>query len=178
VRPGIIVPHCVILVACLPHLPSQELKDVDQVLAGFERRIREHRGPSLLAAHVTLEGAQLSNGETMAHQGSSFSPARLLGLGVDVVASGHIHLPQSMCDGRAWHVGSIRRTDFGERNDQKGWLLVEWGSGLAPRIEFRPIAQRDMVKLEGLLTEDGWAHSEGQRPFPGPWEWPAISPDA
>jgi len=85
---------------------------------------------NLLAAHLTMEGAnlRLGGGEFTFYVGNSYA------VGVDklpqtasYVALGHIHRQQKVSDAPvAWYSGSLVQLDFGEGEEaERGVLLVE-----------------------------------------------------
>jgi exonuclease SbcD len=84
--------------------------------------------PTVLAAHISMQGGDLSTrfrlnpDEDMLFEETSLLDAYAY------VALGHIHKPQSL--GGRPHVrysGSIERLDLGEKNDDKGVVLLEVG---------------------------------------------------
>jgi exonuclease SbcD len=116
----------------------QGLEEKNQALqTAFAARLRQLREPpgfepglpSVLAAHVHVQGAVLSNLFRLSERESIIFASDGLRDGWAYVALGHIHQPQ--CLMRLPHVrysGSIARLDLGEWRDQKGLVLVEVGS--------------------------------------------------
>ncbi len=86
--------------------------------------------PTVLAAHVTVQGARLAGSERtslIAHE-PKFSVGQLALDPIDYVALGHIHQYQNRNEEGAPPVvysGSIERVSFKEWNERKGFVLVE-----------------------------------------------------
>jgi DNA repair protein SbcD/Mre11 len=99
------------------------------------KQIQEHshfdaRLPTVLAAHIHVQGARLSNPFRISERETILFAAREIPVDYAYVALGHIHQPQCLL-GRE-HVrysGSIERLDLGERNDEKSVTLFEVGAG-------------------------------------------------
>jgi exonuclease SbcD len=94
-----------------------------QALRNFEPTL-----PTVLAAHVHVQGAALPNLFRMSDQESILFSENELPAGMAYVALGHIHQPQAL--GGLSHVrysGSIERLDLGERRDEKSVVLVDIG---------------------------------------------------
>jgi DNA repair protein SbcD/Mre11 len=86
--------------------------------------------PSVLGAHIHVQGAVLSTPFRMSEAESIIFPEAAVPDGWAYVALGHIHQPQ--CLMRRPHVrysGSIQRLDLGEKDDQKGAVLFDVDAG-------------------------------------------------
>jgi exonuclease SbcD len=84
--------------------------------------------PTVLAAHLHVQGARLPNLFRVGERESVVFPVEELPVDWAYVALGHIHQPQ--CLKRWAHVrysGSIERLDLGETKDDKGVVLVDIG---------------------------------------------------
>jgi exonuclease SbcD len=84
--------------------------------------------PTVLAGHIHVQGARLANPFRISERESIIFPETELPAEYAYVALGHIHQPQSLLGTR--HVrysGSIERLDMGERQDEKGVVLVDIG---------------------------------------------------
>jgi exonuclease SbcD len=100
----------------------------------FDRTI-----PAVLAGHIQVYGADIQNGLFRIHLPDDVVIPRAQWVEwFDYIALGHIHKPQ-MLNGQP-HIrysGSIERLDLGEKDDEKGVVLVEIGpQGLVaePRV--------------------------------------------
>jgi exonuclease SbcD len=91
--------------------------------ADFDPRL-----PTVLAAHIHVTGAVLSNLLPLADQeGLALAPTDLPAE-VAYVALGHIHRPQCLRDRPSIrYCGSLDRLDLGERNDPKSVVLLDIG---------------------------------------------------
>ena len=83
--------------------------------------------PAILAAHVTIDGAQLgSERAMMLGQDHKLRPSDLHLPAYDYVALGHIHKHQVVRENPLMvYAGSLQRVDFGEENDTKGFCVVD-----------------------------------------------------
>jgi exonuclease SbcD len=100
----------------------------DRLLAIRQNRSFQPELPTILAAHIHVQGAVLPNLFRMAEQDSIIFPDSAIPTDWAYVALGHIHQPQ--CLRGLPHVrysGSIDRLDLGERADQKSVVLVDIG---------------------------------------------------
>ena len=102
--------------------------------------------PLVVAAHLTVQGAELSGSERsslIAHE-PTFTVGQLTPRPVDYVALGHIHRYQDRnADAVARGEGppvvyssSIERISFKEHDARKGFLLVDIEPGRTPRTRF------------------------------------------
>ena len=86
--------------------------------------------PTVLAGHLTVQGAQLSGSERtsmIAHE-PTFTPGQLSVPPIDYVALGHIHRHQDRNEGAdppIVYCGSIERVTFNEQSDTKGFVVVD-----------------------------------------------------
>jgi len=93
--------------------------------------------PTVLAGHVTLQGAELSGSErtTLIASEPKFTVGQLAVPPLDYVALGHIHRAQDRnAEGQppVVYAGSIERVTFGERDEEKGFYLVDIESDRDP----------------------------------------------
>ena len=94
--------------------------------------------PTVLAGHVTLQGAELSGSErtTLIASEPKFTVGQLAVPPIDYVALGHIHRAQNRNpEGHppVVYSGSIERVTFGEREEDKGFYLVNVDADAEPR---------------------------------------------
>ena len=86
--------------------------------------------PTVLAGHVTLQGAELAGSErtTLIASEPTFTVGQLAVSPIDYVALGHVHRAQNRNpDGHppVVYSGSIERVTFKEREETKGFYLVD-----------------------------------------------------
>ena len=108
--------------------------------------------PTVLAAHVTVFGAETSyGGQASVFLGRDvIIPNSLLAdRAFDYVALGHIHKHQAVrqADPPVVYSGSIERIDFGEEKEEKGFVLVELDKGRTG-FRFVPLPVRDFLTIE------------------------------
>ena len=98
--------------------------------------------PAVLTAHASVRGARVGSERTLALDADFHLPQDILQHGrLDYVALGHIHKHQVLnADGHPpiVYAGSIERVDFGEADDEKGFVLADVTRGRA-ELEWRPI---------------------------------------
>ena len=97
--------------------------------------------PTVLAAHVTVQGAEMAGSErtTLIASEPKFTVGQLAVKPIDYVALGHIHRAQVQNpDGHppVAYAGSIERITFKERDEPKGFYLVDIDPG--PESSTRP----------------------------------------
>ena len=110
----------------------------------------------LLCMHQTVEGSQVGPGDFTFRRGRDIIPGRDLPAGFDAILSGHIHRPQMLTHDLAArrlaapviYPGSVERTSFAERDEDKGYAIVTLGPpGEVVRVDFRSLPARPMVSL-------------------------------
>jgi len=98
--------------------------------------------PAVLAAHASVQGARVGSERTLALDTDFYLPSDALRHSrLDYVALGHIHKHQVLNPGGRppiVYAGSIERVDFGEADEEKGFVLVDVTRGRA-ELEWRPI---------------------------------------
>jgi exonuclease SbcD len=91
--------------------------------AHFEPRLQ-----TVLAAHIHVRGARLPNLFRIEERNDVVFSENDLPTGFAYVALGHIHKPQFLCgQSHVRYSGSIERLDLGEREDDKGVVVVDIG---------------------------------------------------
>jgi DNA repair protein SbcD/Mre11 len=108
------------------------------------------RLPTVLAAHIHVQGGKLPSLFRMSERESIiFSAADVPG-GLAYVALGHIHNPQCPAgEGHVRYCGSIERLDLGERTDDKGVVVVDIGpEGRRGEPAFLPLDATPMYDLD------------------------------
>lgn len=111
--------------------------------------------PTVLAGHVTLQGAELAGSErtTLIASEPKFTVGQLAVPPIDYVALGHIHRAQNRNpDGHppVVYSGSVERVTFKERGETKGFYLVDVEPDADPRTEvaFEETPARPFVALQ------------------------------
>ncbi len=93
-------------------------------LPGYDVKLR-----TVFVAHLNVTGADVGRGMFRVSEGSDVVlDAAALPTGFEYVALGHIHLPQCIRDlSHVRYSGSLDRMDHGERDQEKGVVLVDIG---------------------------------------------------
>jgi exonuclease SbcD len=119
------------------------------------RQLRQHpkydsQLPTVLAAHVHVQGATLPNLFRISEQESIIFQEADLPTDLAYVALGHIHQPQQILGlPHVRYSSSIERLDLGERRDQKGVVIVDIGpEGRRGEPEFVPLPATRIYALE------------------------------
>ena len=123
-----------------------------QAHPAFDVRLR-----TVLAAHVHVHGGELSTRFQASEREEVIYADRDLPTGWDYVGLGHIHRAQPVRGlDHVRYCGSLERLDLGEKEDQKGVVLVELGpEGLvqAPRTIALPATPIYEVTLDDAAAE-------------------------
>jgi len=131
---------------------------------------------SLLCLHQTVEGATVGPSDFVFRSGDDIIPGRRIPSGFAAVLSGHIHRHQVLTRNLTGHAmaapvfypGSIERTSAAERDESKGFLIIEFGGdrstgGRIVEWRFHELPTRPMIDLEigSQPTSDpaGWLRS-------------------
>ena len=120
---------------------------------------REHQlspdVPTVLAGHVTVQGAELAGSErtTLISSEPKFTVGQLAVPPVDYVALGHVHRAQNRqpdAHPPVVYAGSVERVTFSERDDEKGCYRVDIDPTAAPitEVTFVPTPARPFVALQ------------------------------
>jgi DNA repair exonuclease SbcCD nuclease subunit len=152
---------------------------------------RAEAGVRLLCMHQIVEGAQVGPGDYTFRSNPDVVRGRDIPVGFAAVLSGHIHRAQVLrCDlaGRALaapviYPGSVERTAFAERYEQKGYAMVRLGpceqAGRPVQqppvlVQFVPLPARPMavLSLEAVSLEPAALTEQVRR------ELRALDPDA
>jgi exonuclease SbcD len=111
--------------------------------------------PTVLAGHVTVQGAELAGSErtTLISSEPTFTIGQLAVPPIDYVALGHVHRAQNRqpdAHPPVVYSGSIERVTFKERDDEKGCYRVDVDPEGDPTTEltFVPTPARPFVALE------------------------------
>lgn len=107
--------------------------------------------PSVLLGHFWLKNAKVSGQSSYLNVGEpEILVSQVANPAFDYVAMGHIHKYQDLNKGNnppVVYCGSIERTDFSEKNDEKGFVLVELSKGYA-KYDFVSVPTRPFVEID------------------------------
>ena len=111
--------------------------------------------PTVLAGHVTVQGAELAGSErtTLISSEPKFTVGQLAVSPIDYVALGHVHRAQNRqpdAHPPVVYAGSIERVTFKERDEEKGCYRVDIDPDADPRttVTFVPTPARPFVALQ------------------------------
>jgi exonuclease SbcD len=131
----------------------------------YQTRYQEKKADiCFLCVHQTFEGAKVGPSDFTFRAGPDNIPGAEVPEGFTAVLSGHIHRSQCLThtlDHRPHpapviYSGSIERTSFAERFEEKYYVIIKIDPSLSnsnPIIEFHPLRTRPMVKIE-ISTQD------------------------
>jgi len=115
---------------------------------------RQDADVRVLCLHQSVEGAQVGVQNFTFHPTPDVISGRQIPAGFSAVLAGHIHRYQVLRNDLAgrrlnapvFYPGSIERTSFAERNEPKGYLMIELGAD-APNVhwDFIELPTRPMV---------------------------------
>lgn len=94
---------------------------------------------NILMLHTTVEGSKLSSERYMSFDESSILPSQVPEY--EYIALGHIHKFQILKE-RFVYPGSLERYDFSERDDDKGFVVID------EDIEFVKTTTREMINFD------------------------------
>jgi exonuclease SbcD len=113
-------------------------------------------GPRIFLGHLTMLGADYNFGPAAISLGREvfWQPSWLDGF--DAALLGHLHKHQFPDPSRPHicYAGSTERLDFGERDQEKGWVSIDLDDE-EPAWEFHPIPSRPMVQIDFGRVEKG-----------------------
>lgn len=112
------------------------------------------RDVAVFASHLHIRDAKTSSekvihiAEDYATDPAHFEPR------YGYLAFGHIHVPQSVAEGRGQYAGSVLEVDFGEEGEQKRVVVADLIAGRPTRITSVPLQRgRRLRRLRAPLSE-------------------------
>lgn len=127
---------------------------VDKVMEDLKLWSAYAKGEYKIAlVHASVTGARLPSGSLLLADGEPVLPTEEIeALGLDYVALGHIHKHQRVTD-RMYYPGAPERFNFGEIEDDKGYLMVQLKQNAKPLVEFRPLPATRFTSIELDATQ-------------------------
>jgi exonuclease SbcD len=132
--------------------PGNVLEELEKRVTGLVATWLDQASPEIpvvLTAHGMVQGAVLGSERTISLGSDLTFPGALLkDPRLSYTALGHIHKFQDLNLGNQPPVvypGSIERVDFGEVNDEKGFVIVTIDPGKPTHVERRVIAGRRFI---------------------------------
>ncbi|MFW9996356.1 MAG: exonuclease SbcCD subunit D [Candidatus Odinarchaeota archaeon] len=123
---------------------------VDKNINDLENQNCDHK---FIVGHYYISGSKIRETNSPEYLPGEFEfKKEMLALDrIDLAVFGHIHLHQSMEQGKIVVPGSTERNDFGEKDDPKGFIIYDTDSSSWKHIE---ISVRNLVYLK-LAVGDG-----------------------
>lgn len=123
----------------------------DIIAALFQDLVSEFRDDTvnILMGHLSIEGARLAKSESAYYTQAKYllSP-QTLPPEAQYIALGHIHIHQRLSKTvPAYYSGSLIQLDFGEAEQEKGFVLIEVEPGSQAKIEFKPLLCQKPLKV-------------------------------
>lgn len=140
---------------------NKTIAEINDLLGDYvAARVEEFAGrldpetPAILAAHMSVMGATFGSEKSVMLGHDVVVPRSVVANhAFDYVALGHVHKHQVVNNfPLAVYAGSIERVDFGEEDEEKGFVVVELEKGSA-EYTFRPVAARRFLTIE--VTAEG-----------------------
>jgi len=127
--------------------------------------------PTILTAHASISGATFGNEQNIKiGKDLLLSPGLVKRKEIDYVALGHIHRHQDLNEGHhppVVYAGSIERVDFGEINEDKGFVIAEVSKGHCT-YSFRKLDVRKFIDLTLTLDNELMVNETIIKTLPGP----------
>jgi exonuclease SbcD len=145
-------------------------KYLGQLLAGFLNELSPEL-PSVLAGHLSVQGATYGNERSVMLGRDAVLPLKLISdARLDYVALGHIHKAQQLHEKPpVVYSGSIERIDFGEVSEQKYFVMAQVEKGHA-RFEWCELKGRKFFDRRVELTHSENIQEQLQAALPAPEE--------
>ena len=118
----------------------------------------------LLCMHQTIEGAKVGPSDFTFRNRSDTIPINVLPVDYHLILSGHIHRTQILWTNNRTPViypGSIERTAFAEKEEEKGFYEIEFEDDQNYSYQFLKLNARPMVDV--LLTSEEYTESSLQK---------------
>lgn len=105
---------------------------------------------NILVAHTFVEGAVLGSAVKLSFSSNFALPPSWLPDRAHYIALGHAHKPQKIQNSPvpAYYCGSIIRIDFSEKDDKKGFNIIDVRPNIIAKVEHREIPCKELMELE------------------------------
>ena len=136
---------------------NQTMIELNKAKLAKEAQALDPDLPSIVVGHAHLFGAKIGS-ERLLTMGSDpmYDLATFDVPGLDFIALGHIHKHQALsyANPKVVYAGSIDRVDFGEQNEDKGWVYVEIAEKRKAEWGFRKVTARPFLTIEATVESD------------------------
>ena len=136
-------------------------KDVKLKFPGILNEIQAHlrsENIKLLCMHQSIEGAKVGPSDYTFRFGKDVIPMKDIPTNYDLVLSGHIHRTQILwADNKTpiIYPGSIERTAFAEKDEEKGFYEIEFDDKLDYTYKFIRLNTRPMIDI--ILEQENYS---------------------
>lgn len=130
------------------------VKHVSEIMEQFYEELDEQL-PSVATAHIMVDTARAgAEQDLMVGYSMTFPLGIFIHPKLDYVALGHVHRHQLLRSENpvVAYAGSIERVDFGEENEDKGFIEVNLSRGQT-KIQFHSLEPRPFITVNSDLTE-------------------------
>ncbi len=117
------------------------------IASGLESEIDKITSKSILFSHLQLIGAKFDN-ERLSDKFISIESLQKF----EAVFTGHFHKRQRINNCR--YIGALCRNNFGEKDNESGFLYLELGDGRVSKEEYIPIEDRVFESYEVFVSSE------------------------
>lgn len=136
--------------AGFPCVRKEVLSAFPKIAQEIKPKLRDE-SIKLLCMHQSIEGAKVGPSDYTFRGGTDVIPIRDLPDDYDLILSGHIHRSQilySACQTPIIYPGSIERTAFAEKDEDKGFYEINISENQEISYAFIPLNSRPMIDIE------------------------------
>ena len=135
---------------------NQAMIDLNRAKLRMDAEALDPSLPSIVVGHAHLFGARIGAERLLTMGTDPMYDMQTFDLpGIDFVALGHIHKHQVLNrNPTVVYAGSIDRVDFGEQDEDKGWVYVEIPDKGRAEWEFRKVSARPFLTIEARVESD------------------------
>jgi DNA repair protein SbcD/Mre11 len=147
-----------------PEFKNSTIAELNQAMIALNRaklleeaQALDPREPAVLVGHSHLFGARVGAERLLTMGNDPMYDLQTVDLpNLDYIALGHIHKHQALTYAQppVVYSGSIDRVDFGEENEDKGWVLVEIPEKGRAEWQFRKVDARPFLTIDAHVDAD------------------------
>src|SRR5258708_2952062 len=152
------------LVLAQPEFKNHSIAELNQAMIDLTRHKLHMEAeqldpnlPAIVVGHAHLFGARIGAERLLTMGSDPMYDLQTFDVpNVDFVALGHIHKHQALsyASPQVVYAGSIDRVDFGEQNEDKGWVYIEIGEKGKAEWDFRRVRARPFVTIEASVESE------------------------
>lgn len=152
------------LVLAQPEFKNHSIAELNQAMIDLTRdRLRiaaeqlDPDLPAIVVGHAHVFGARIGTERLLTMGSDPMYDLQTFDVpNVDFVALGHIHKHQALSYAapQVVYAGSIDRIDFGEQNEDKGWVFIEIAEKGKADWDFRRVRARPFVTIEASVDSE------------------------